>query len=293
MNLQDHLSKKSKAPKGKAGKWLPFCKLDVPTGSLWAGDPHLANADDGCVVKVPVGRYVVEGVGAANGRYRVVSRLRVRLEGAKDVKPGKEVGETGTDSAMIGVCDIKAFDKACGPDAGEDVQEAIEAQTRKSYGVVNLKKFPGAIMPFVPTGSDGGGPVLALMSGRKRVGIELSFTGEDDDGDASAAPRRVSLIGIDRGDFIARLMADGTEASFWLGGEEKAGEEFSIWTSAKSGPIHYRIRKGGKSVVKDWTPIKQKGRGPFSANETLGAGRYEIDIRVGKEIHSALKISPA
>jgi hypothetical protein len=35
-------------------------------------------------------------------------------------------------------------------------------------------------MPFVPTGSDGTGPVFALMSGAQRVGIELTFTEEDD-----------------------------------------------------------------------------------------------------------------
>ena len=103
--------------------------FEYPSGDhgvlLRAGDPHLANADDGCVVKVPRGKYVVEGIGLAWGRDRIVSRLRVRLEGAKNLKPGKEVGDTGTDSAMIGVCDSKAFDKAIGPDAGEEVQEAI------------------------------------------------------------------------------------------------------------------------------------------------------------------------
>lgn len=170
------------------------------------------------------------------------------------------------------------------------MQGAIEAQTGKGWGVINLKKFPGAVMPFVPTGSDGGGPVLALTSGRKRVGIELSFGGEDG---AEAPLDRVSLIGIDRDDFIARRLAGGSEASFWLGGEPKAGEKFSIWTSAESGPVHYRIRKGGKTVVKDWSPIKQRGREPFSAYETLGAGSYEIDFRVGKDIHSALKLAVA
>jgi len=49
------------------------------------------------------------------------------------VTVGKELDDTGTDSAMIGVCDIKAFDKACGPDSGDQVQEAIEAQTGKIW----------------------------------------------------------------------------------------------------------------------------------------------------------------
>src|SRR3954468_23171775 len=101
MKLKDFLSKKVKVPKAKVTDWLPFCTLDVTSGSLWAGDPHLANADDGHVVIVPVGRYLVEGIGAAMGRSRVVSRLRVRLASAEDPTVGGELGETGTDSAMI------------------------------------------------------------------------------------------------------------------------------------------------------------------------------------------------
>ncbi len=44
-----------------------------------------------------------------------------------------------------------------------------------------LSQFPGAVMPFVPTGSDGSGPVKALMSADRCIGIELSFEGEDED----------------------------------------------------------------------------------------------------------------
>ncbi|MGC3958587.1 MAG: hypothetical protein QM813_11795 [Verrucomicrobiota bacterium] len=179
MNLKDYLSEKTKG-KGKTKDWLPFCTLDVTTGSLWAGDPHLANAEDGCVVEVPCGRYVVEAIGLAWGKDRIVSRLRVRLEGADNVEIGEELGEAGTDSAMIGVCDIKAFDKAIGPDTGEEVQEAIESQTGDGFGVITIEKFPGTAMPFIPTGSDGNGPVMALMSGDRCVGIELKFMDEED-----------------------------------------------------------------------------------------------------------------
>jgi hypothetical protein len=181
MNLKEYLSQKGKAPKGKTKDWLPFCTLDVKTGRLWAGDPHLPNADDGCVVKVPRGKYVVEGIGLPFGRDRVVSRLRVRLESAPDPKPGKELGDTGTDSAMIGVCEIAAFEAAYKKEGGADrVQEAIDSQTGKGFGILTVPEFPDAIMPFVPTGSDGNGPVLALMSGGKVVGIELPFMDEDD-----------------------------------------------------------------------------------------------------------------
>jgi hypothetical protein len=314
MNLKDRLSKRGKLPKGAGTEWLPLCTLDVTTGALWAGDPHLANADDGHVTRVPAGRYVVEGIARAQGRDRVVSRLRVRLASEKNPTVGKELGDTGTDSAMIGVCDIKAFDKACGRDPGDEVQDAIEAQTGAGCGVIRLRKFPGAIMPFVPTGSDGGGPVLALMSGRKRVGIELSFVDDASDrnggGDPTAADqkkpldeaarrkRTAALTANDRDGYIKRVMADGTEAAFWLGGELKANQQFSLWSSAEGAPIHYRIRPKGKAVPKQWTAMKQPkkqklGNHPASAFETLGPGKYEIDFRVGQEIYSALKLALA
>jgi hypothetical protein len=194
---------------------------------------------------------------------------------------------------MIGVCDIKAFGKACARGSPDQVQDAIGAQTDHGFGIITLEKFPNAVMPFVPTASDGSGPVHALMSGGKRVGIELPFTGEaqthNDNG--SHQVRAVSLLGSDRDDFITRLMADGTEASFWLGGQLKAGEKFSIWSNAASGPVEYQIRRAGGRAVKKWLPLKKKKSTPSSAFETLGPGTYAIDFRVGKDIYSALQFA--
>jgi len=91
---------------------------------------------------------------------------------------GKKLGETGTDSATIGVCEISAFEAAYKKKGGPDaVQKAIDSQM-EGFGVVTVPKFPGAVMPFVPTGSDGTGPVFALMSGKRCVGIELVFMNE-------------------------------------------------------------------------------------------------------------------
>jgi hypothetical protein len=166
----------------QASEWMWYCELDVTTGSLWAGDPHLANADDGCVVEVPCGKYVVEGAGRSlEDDYRVVSKLRVRLQSALNPSVGDEVGDTGTDSAMIGVCDIRAFDAACAGDSGEGVQDAVESQTETGFGVIDLDQLPGAIMPFVPIGSDGGGPVYSLMTGGECVGIQLEFIEDESD----------------------------------------------------------------------------------------------------------------
>ena len=291
MNLKDYLSKKRKAPKGVTKDWLHFCTLDVTTGSLWAGDPYVANADDGCVVKVPRGRYAVEAIGLSCGRDRVVSRLRVRLGSVKNPKVGKEVGETGTDSAMIGVCDIKAFDMACGPDSGDEVQAAIEAQTDDGFGIITLKKFAGAVMPFVPTGSDGTGPVLALTSRGKCIGMELSFMGEDEAEGDTPESEAVSLLGEDQDDFITRLV-DGKEVSFWGGGECKASVRFDLYCDAARGPVYFRIRSASGPVARDWSPMKKLtgGGATFRAFDKLHAGKYEVDFRIGAEVFSALKL---
>ena len=206
MNLSDYLSRKGKTPKGKTKDWLPFCTLDVTTGTLWAGDPHVPNADDGCVVEVPPGKYVVEGIGTRVARDRVVSKLRVRLANVENPVVGDEVGDTGTDSAMIGICNIRAFDAACGPDSGEEVEEASEAQTGYGFGTITIEKFPGAVMPFVPTGSDGNGPVFALMSEGKCVGIELPFMEEDDDAGASSIFGHMMEKEVPGGDPLADIL---------------------------------------------------------------------------------------
>ena len=180
INLKDFLSKPDKTKADKPKGWLHFCTLEVTSGALWAGDPHLANAEDGCVVKVSKGKYIVEGIGGSLGSDRVVSKLRVRLESVQQPTIGEEIGDAGTDSAMIGVCDIKAFDAACGAESGDEVQEAIEEETAERFGIITIETCPGAVMPFVPTGSDGRGPVFALIYGGKCVGIELPFMDEDE-----------------------------------------------------------------------------------------------------------------
>ena len=102
----------------------------------------------------------------------------------------------------------------------------------------------------------------------------------------------------DRDRYIKRVMADGTEAAFWLGGELKANQKLSLWSSAEGAPIQYRIRPEGKAVPTQWSPMKQPkkqklGNHPASAFETRGPGNYEIDFRVGQEIYSALKFDLA
>ena len=92
--------------KGQEGPWLPIGELDVRTGALCVVDPMLLNAKDGFTLRVAPGTYVVEGrVMDFVGHLRV-SRMRAYLQGSIP-RPAERVGETGTDSARIAICDIE------------------------------------------------------------------------------------------------------------------------------------------------------------------------------------------
>jgi hypothetical protein len=89
MRLSDYLEKNEPGdpPAGTIGAesdWLEVGTLEVTTGSLWAGDPYLCTPDDGCVVKVPPGTYIVEAKGMDFDGRRRVSRMRAYLEDSTD-----------------------------------------------------------------------------------------------------------------------------------------------------------------------------------------------------------------
>ena len=90
--------------------------------------------------------------GCLSKQTRTVHSIRVRLESGSIVAVGREIGETGTDSAMIGICDIGAFDSAFGRDS-EDLQEELEEKTQRGgFGLITFRKHKGAPMAFVPAG---------------------------------------------------------------------------------------------------------------------------------------------
>ncbi len=161
--------------------WLELCVIEVSSGKLWIGDPLLANEEDGYVAGVPTGTYVVEGIGCLSNGVRAVYGIRARFKGAIGIQVGSVIGETGTDCAMIGICDIGAFDAAC-KDAAEEVQGELEEKTwRAGFGRITLKKYRGAEMAFVPSGDgDGCGPVRELLEGGKLVGIQHDFYADDE-----------------------------------------------------------------------------------------------------------------
>ena len=282
-------------PKGPTVDWLPFCGLEVTSGSLWAGDPLIANAEDGCVLDVPRGMYCVEAVGLAHSRNRVVCRLRVRLETAANPTLGEEVGHTGTDSAMIGVCDIKEFDALFVEMDDNDVQDAIELQTKNGFGIVGLKPTSDGLMPFVPIGSDGTGPVFALMDSGDCVGMQLAFMEENDmEGDVGDHSGRVSLLGSDKDDFKTWALPEGEEMSCWIGGKIEPDVDIHIWASPSvrlSQAVAFRIREKNGGVLSDWKAMDDRDNGKkFNAVVRLLVGGYEIDFQIGDDVFSALHL---
>lgn len=162
--------------KGKETDWLDVGTLQVPTGSLCAVDPMMLNEDDGVVVKVPAGAYVVQAKAMDfNGHLRV-SRMRAFLEGTTPTL-GQELDEVGTDSASMAICDIKDIYDGFDEEYDDERADRLMDIDVEGGDIVTLK-FGKKTMRFAVCESglgDGAGPAFALKDGRKTVGIELEF----------------------------------------------------------------------------------------------------------------------
>ena len=137
------------------------------------------NEEDGCLTKLPVGHYVMAAQGLDFAGFRIVGRLRVYPKGlrADRLKTGQVIGEAGTDSAAITVCDLRGLLPAI---AGQEdpFQRELEKQVRDECALLTSKRVPGIALPCVQSGfGDGTGPVCALLSSGRRVGVHLDFTG--------------------------------------------------------------------------------------------------------------------
>jgi hypothetical protein len=76
-------------------EWLDLCTMAVPSGSIWVGAPLFAwaeaQSEDGCVVEVPPGDYVVQARAFDFSGSKIVSRLRVVLKGCSSATLGAEI----------------------------------------------------------------------------------------------------------------------------------------------------------------------------------------------------------
>lgn len=130
---------------------------------------------------LPPGDYIVAARCMQWGTDRRVSRLRVVLKGSS-VQLGKEIGSVCTDTAVIGVFDLDVFSAAWRdhPEAAANKMED-HVTGEEIYSSFALDEQHRAVMAFAHTGfGDGGYPVYELLSGSKRVGVEVVFIKENE-----------------------------------------------------------------------------------------------------------------
>ncbi|MHB1037285.1 MAG: hypothetical protein ACYC35_21920 [Pirellulales bacterium] len=135
------------------------------------------NQEDGCLVKLPAGTYILAAQGMDFDGFRVVGRVRVypKTLPADRLKTGRAIGKTGTDSAAITVCDLRGLVPLIAEQESA-FQRELEKQLRGRCGLLASKVAPGVVLPFVQSGfGDGTGPVHSLQAGGRRVGFELTF----------------------------------------------------------------------------------------------------------------------
>ena len=164
---------------GVPSSWMHVGTLTIVSGSIWAGDPHLCNEEDGCIAEVPSGEYVIEAQVVDFDGIRVIGRARARLATARDISLGSEVGDTGTDSGIIGFCDMTSLDDAVSNDY-DKFEEIIEGHNFGRFGVIQARMDGDIEIVYVQSGfGDGWGPVYALIADDECVGFELDFLYED------------------------------------------------------------------------------------------------------------------
>src|SRR5688572_14750813 len=114
MTLQEYLEgeftgKAKRGERGKESDWLEFCDLTVRGSKVQVVDvSYVPDEREGCMVTLNPGTYDVQVKAMAYGGDVRISRLRVVRHG---VSPSlaAELGETGTDTANVGVCDHEVF----------------------------------------------------------------------------------------------------------------------------------------------------------------------------------------
>ena len=186
MTLEEYLNAGSQGipkggVKGVPSEWLPVAEITVSHGSLWAGDPYVCDGEDGCMIDVPNGDYIVEAQGYDFDGIRIIGRARARLASASDVLMGEMVGDTGTDSALIAICDMGSVDAAVAGD-NDGFQAFIDEYDFQRYGVIQFQMKGEIAIPYVNSGfGDGTGPMYRLMAGDRCVGLELDFVCDDPD----------------------------------------------------------------------------------------------------------------
>lgn len=159
-------------------EWLRLGDLVTNSGKLLVTDAQLA-PEFGVTLDLPIGEYTVMTKVMDYGVDARFSRLRV-LSGDQ-VSSGKAIGEIFTDSAQAGVLDPNTYPAEVAGDFSLWLKVMEPQFTSGSYGVAVLDVESGAKMPFVESGfGDGTFAVYELLSGDRRVGVEVQFIAPGD-----------------------------------------------------------------------------------------------------------------
>ncbi len=172
-----NISQPKKGMVGVETDWKLLSKLTLKGGKFLVCDfQFIPSEKDGISVQAPPGIYTVEAKAIDFDGDRRISRLRVLQRGKKPCI-GKQLGDTWTDTAMTGICDLEILSKewtAIGQDKAEEkLQE--EYERGEDCGVFTLKS-KGTKVPFVSSGfGDGTFPIFELCDSEDRVGFEIEF----------------------------------------------------------------------------------------------------------------------
>src|SRR5262245_38056787 len=134
MNLEEYFKEEPTGPanqgsKGIQSDWLDFCHFVLIGPKVLVVDANFVpSPDDGLVIELPPGRYHVQVRAIDYSGDKRVARLRAVLEGCAP-SIGRQLGETWTDTALTGICDLQTFTNAWGPDdeaSYERIRPALE-----------------------------------------------------------------------------------------------------------------------------------------------------------------------
>jgi len=168
---------------GVESEWMDFgMDLPVPNGRVWAGDPWQVDKEQ-FSMNVPRGTYRVQVKGMDFKGHRRVARVRACVEGVERPTLGKACGETGTDVALVGLCDIVMFEKAVRAKHlkkyAKDIEAALEAGGPGGIQFDYHRPKKGedvGLMLLMPSGlGDGEFAVYPLHKGKRTVGMEVEF----------------------------------------------------------------------------------------------------------------------
>jgi hypothetical protein len=157
--------------------WLPFTNFELMGPQLLIIDAsYVPGAEDGLLIDMDPGTYEIDAKVMIYGIDHYVSRLRIIRRGKTSMR-GNRIGETWTDVALTGICDLQVFSMIWERDTDEawnKIETAINSSN--GAGIAELDKEAGAVMPFVQSGyGDGTFPVFDLIDNQMRVGVEIEF----------------------------------------------------------------------------------------------------------------------